>query len=225
MKVMEDGTRVPVREEGRPTVVVGVDGSPGSRAALVDAMRSASLRGARLHVVAVYELPEWRLGPTPGCPLPSRAEIETEMLAAVREMVTDVAYELGGEHLRRPEVDVVALPGDAAEVLVHAAEGADELSWATAAVVRWPARCSARSGWAACSTRPAPCGSCPPGVRHRRRATPDRRDVRPCPSPPRGTMLASTDVVAFTLVGPGPSPRTRRAAGGGACRDHGVPGG
>jgi len=127
MKVWEDGARVPAGEGGRPTVVVGVDGSPGSRAALVDAMRSASWRGARLHVVAVYEPPEWRLGPTPGSPLPSRAEIETELLAAVREMVTDVAYELGGEHLRRPEVDVVALPGEAAEVLVDAAEGADEL--------------------------------------------------------------------------------------------------
>jgi nucleotide-binding universal stress UspA family protein len=127
VKVMEDGARVPVREGCRPAVGVGVDGSPGSRAALTDAMRSASMRGARLHVVAVYEPPEWRLGPTPGRPLPSRAEIETELLGAVREMVTDVAYELGGEHLRRPEVDVVALPGQAAEVLVDAAEGADEL--------------------------------------------------------------------------------------------------
>ena len=129
MKVMEDGTRVPVREEGRPTVVVGVDGSPGSRAALVDAMRSASLRGARLHVVAVYEPPEWRLGPTPGCPLPSRAEIETEMLAAVREMVTDVAYELGGEHLRRSSGRCCSLSRVMSRggPLVHAAEGADEL--------------------------------------------------------------------------------------------------
>src|SRR3954453_6166479 len=49
----------------------------------------------------------------PGAPPPSRAEIETQLLAAVREMITDVAYELGGEHLRRPEVDVVALPGQA----------------------------------------------------------------------------------------------------------------
>jgi len=127
MKVLEDGARVPSREEGRPTVVVGVDGSPGSRAALIDAMRSASRRGAHLHVLAAYEPPEWRLGPTPGSPLPTRAEIETELLAAVRDMVTDVAYELGGEHMRRPEVDVVARPGEAAEVLVDAARGADEL--------------------------------------------------------------------------------------------------
>ena len=70
MKVWEDGARVPAGEGGRPTVVVGVDGSPGSRAALVDAMRSASRRGARLQVVAVYKPPEWRLGPTPGSPLP-----------------------------------------------------------------------------------------------------------------------------------------------------------
>lgn len=64
---------------GRPTVVVGIDGSTGSRAALVDAMRSATRRGDRLQVVAVYEPPEWRMPSPPfAVPLPSRVEIETE---------------------------------------------------------------------------------------------------------------------------------------------------
>lgn len=114
-------------EEHRPTVVVGVDGSAGSRAALADAMRSAARRGARLRVVAVYVPPEWRMGPPFAVPLPSRTEIEDELLDHVRGMVTEVAYELGGEHVHRPEVDVVARPGNPAEVLVEAARGADEL--------------------------------------------------------------------------------------------------
>ncbi|MDD7939595.1 universal stress protein [Actinomycetospora lutea] len=118
--------RTSADEDHRPTVVVGVDGSPGSRAALVDAMRSAAERGARLRVVAVYEPPEWRL-PAPPTPLPSRAEIEESLRGAVGEMVSDVAYELGGEHLVRPVISVDVEPGDAAEVLVAAARGADEL--------------------------------------------------------------------------------------------------
>jgi nucleotide-binding universal stress UspA family protein len=124
---MADEARAPAGEDHRPTVVVGVDGSPGSRAALAEAMRSASSRRARLSVIAAYEPPEWRLGPTPGAPLPSRRQIETELLHAVRGMVTDVAYELGGEHRRRPEIDVQAVAGHPAEVLVDAARGADEL--------------------------------------------------------------------------------------------------
>lgn len=116
----------PPAGQHRPTVVVGVDGSPGSRAALVDAMRSAARRGARLRVVAVYEPPEWRLPAAP-TPLPSRVEIEESLSGAVRGMVTDVAYELGGEHLVRPAVTVEVVPGDAADVLVAAAADADEL--------------------------------------------------------------------------------------------------
>jgi nucleotide-binding universal stress UspA family protein len=127
MTAMADEARTAAGEDHRPTVVVGVDGSPGSRTALTEAMRSASSRGARLRVIAVYEPPEWRLGPTPGAPLPSRRQIETELLRDVRDMVTDVAYELGGEHRRRPEIDVEAVPGHPAEVLVGAARGADEL--------------------------------------------------------------------------------------------------
>ncbi|PVZ06364.1 universal stress protein [Actinomycetospora cinnamomea] len=126
MRTLADEVRAGVGDEHRPTVVVGVDGSPGSRAALVDAMRSAARRGARLEVVAVYEPPEWRL-PLPPTPLPSRAEIEGSLLEAVHQMVTEVAYELGGEHLARPEIEVYVVPGDAAEVLVAVARDADEL--------------------------------------------------------------------------------------------------
>jgi nucleotide-binding universal stress UspA family protein len=169
MTTRADEARTPVGEEHRPTVVVGVDGSPGSRAALAEAMRSASSRGARLRVIAVYEPPEWRLGPVPGAPLPSRWELETELLHAVRGMVTDVAYELGGEHRHRPEIDVEVVPGDAGEILVDAARGADEL------VVGHRGRGAAASallgsvGWACvlhapCPVRVIPAGSPAPSA-------------------------------------------------------------
>jgi nucleotide-binding universal stress UspA family protein len=111
----------------RPTVVVGVDDSAAARAALASAMRSASRRGARLRVLSVYEPPEWRLGPAFTVPLPSRAEIESSLLERARALVRGVAYELGAEGLARPEITVEARPGRAAETLVEAARGADEL--------------------------------------------------------------------------------------------------
>ena len=83
MTTMAHETRAAVGDEHRPAVVVGVDGSPGSRAALVDAMRSAAGRAALLRVVAVYEPPEWRL-PHPPTPLPSRAEIEESLGGRLR---------------------------------------------------------------------------------------------------------------------------------------------
>lgn len=127
METMTQAAGTTADEQHRPTVVVGVDGSAGARAALAEAMRSAARRGARLHVIAVYEPPEWRLGPAFMVPLPSRAEIEDSLLAGTRDMITAVAYELGGEGLSRPEVDVEARPGRPAEVLVEAARDADEL--------------------------------------------------------------------------------------------------
>jgi nucleotide-binding universal stress UspA family protein len=41
-------------EDRRPRVVVGVDGSPGSRAALIHALTTATQRGAVLEVVSCY---------------------------------------------------------------------------------------------------------------------------------------------------------------------------
>ena len=47
----------------RPRVVVGVDGSPGARVALVTALVAAARRGARLDVVSAFPLsPVWTRG-------------------------------------------------------------------------------------------------------------------------------------------------------------------
>lgn len=127
METMTEPAERPADTGDRPTVVVGVDDSAAARAALGSAMRSAVQRGARLLVLSVYEPPEWRLGPAFMVPLPSRKEIESSLLERAKGMVTEVAYELGAEGLARPEIDVEARPGRAAEVLVEAARGADEL--------------------------------------------------------------------------------------------------
>jgi hypothetical protein len=44
------------RDGGGPRVVVGVDGSPGSRAALVHAFTTGAQRGAELEVVSSYPM-------------------------------------------------------------------------------------------------------------------------------------------------------------------------
>lgn len=114
----------------RGGVVVGVDGSPGSRRALEEAFRAAVARGVPLRVVAVYEPPEWSWGLPPagtGLPLPSRLEIEDAMLEGVDRLITEVGYELGGELGRRPPIDVEVHPGLPAEVLLDAAREADAL--------------------------------------------------------------------------------------------------
>lgn len=112
-------------------VVVGVDGSPGSRAALLAAARSAARRGDRLRVVLAYEPPEWMrargIGPAEATPAPGRLDLERAALETVRQMVTEVCDQVGEDTGTRVPVDLDALPGPPAEVLVEAARGADEL--------------------------------------------------------------------------------------------------
>lgn len=115
---------------GRKTVVVGVDGSPCSRAALGEAMRSATRRGDPLRVIMVLEPIEWMgawgYGPAAGIALPDRAEVQQEVLRSVEQMVAEVREEQGDE-VGDLEIDAEALPGRPADVLVDAARDADEL--------------------------------------------------------------------------------------------------
>ncbi|PVZ06359.1 universal stress protein [Actinomycetospora cinnamomea] len=113
------------------TVVVGADGSDASCRALRHAARSAAARGARLRVVMAYRPPEWMraraLGPadvepTPSRPVPACAELE-----ATRRMTEEVIAELRDGTGLPVDVEVVALPGDPADVLGEAARDADEL--------------------------------------------------------------------------------------------------
>ncbi|GAA4733962.1 universal stress protein [Modestobacter marinus] len=92
-----------------PRVVVGVDGSPGSRAALVYAWAAAARRGADLEVVATWSVQTVWVG---GYPLgvPSISAVREEMESRVQAMVDEV----------RGDPAVAAVPG-AADVRVTTA--------------------------------------------------------------------------------------------------------
>ncbi|GAA2558731.1 universal stress protein [Pseudonocardia hydrocarbonoxydans] len=110
-------------------IVVGVDGSAGSREALRYAMRDAARRGARLAVVRVFEPPQDRPAPYGlyGLPRPpSLDELTANVESTTRTMVGEVAAELGPEGAAVP-ADVVALLGSPAKVLVEQARRADAL--------------------------------------------------------------------------------------------------
>jgi len=87
-----------------PRVVVGVDGSAASRAALVHAMTAAARRGAHLQVVSTYSVQAVWIGGYPlGMPAMSTLREGTE--TRVRELIDEV----------RRDPAVAAVPG-AAEV-------------------------------------------------------------------------------------------------------------
>ncbi|MDD7939580.1 universal stress protein [Actinomycetospora lutea] len=116
-------------EHGR--VVVGVDGSPGSRAALREAVLAADRAGDVLEVIAAplseAELGAWGTGAWPAVPLPAPDRILEAARRSARDEVDDVLEELRDRLRSRPHVDVRVVPGHPAQVLVRAARGADRL--------------------------------------------------------------------------------------------------
>jgi nucleotide-binding universal stress UspA family protein len=125
----EHGNR-PMRAARRsPRVVVGVDGSPGSRAALVHAFAAAARRGAVLEVVATWSVQAaWGGGYPMGVPAVAtvRDEVETRVRALVEEVRRDpaVSVEPGTADVRT--VLVVSV-GPASKRLVEASGSADLL--------------------------------------------------------------------------------------------------
>jgi nucleotide-binding universal stress UspA family protein len=114
---------------GCPRVVVGVDGSDGSQAALTQAAIVATRRGARLEVVSAVPVES----PWTGSYL-----LDPSRLGAARTQTETRVRELVAETLRNPSVngagdagriayDVVVVSGPPAEHLVRIAEGADLL--------------------------------------------------------------------------------------------------
>ena len=95
-------------------IVVGVDGSPWSKAALAWAARQAELTGAVVEAVTAWELPA-----TSGLD----PQLYLDYPAAAAKMLTDAISELDSRAPVHPRVE----PGHAAEVLAEASAGAELL--------------------------------------------------------------------------------------------------
>ena len=113
---------------GRPQrsrVVVGVDGSDRSRAALAAAVDEAGRRGADVVAVAAYDLGDWR--GLPDVVLPSVEEVRADVLRGVEEMVQEVLAGTGHSGVPTPHVRIEVMRGAAADLLVEMADEADLL--------------------------------------------------------------------------------------------------
>ena len=115
--------------EAGVVVVVGVDGSPGSAAALEFAVQDALRRRARLRVVAVVPLADywggWRgtaAAYTGRWPAPPE-----DLMANARSQAQRMVDEVAADRTPLVSVDVEAVAGGPAPVLLDAAEGADLL--------------------------------------------------------------------------------------------------
>lgn len=116
-------------DRGKPRIVVGVDGSPGARAALAWALTAAARRAADVEVVAafavdLYWIDAYLLEPE------ALGEVRADTEQRARAMVADVRRDpavAGIPGAAETAVDVVVLAGGAAENLVQRAETADLL--------------------------------------------------------------------------------------------------
>jgi nucleotide-binding universal stress UspA family protein len=108
-------------------VLVGVDGSGGSRAALAAAVREAARRSAEVDVVTTYRTADpWTA--LSSVVLPSEEEVRLDLQRGAQALVEDVL----DEHRARstgavPRVRVVVTEGPAADVLVRWAADAELL--------------------------------------------------------------------------------------------------
>lgn len=104
-------------------IIVGIDGSEGSRRALVWAAHEAVLRQVPLTAITVYDpAPGYWIAPLPY--LEEDPELGKKALQAAQQEVETTLSGLG--HGTRPaEVTVKALPGPSAGVILENADDAD----------------------------------------------------------------------------------------------------
>lgn len=106
----------------RPTIVVGVDGSAGARAALRYAFADAARRNARIRVVSAFDEPSyWAVAYGMSAP-PPPADVTTGLEKAAWQVVDEVRAEQRGA----PDVpvEVRALVGSPAKLLQEQARDA-----------------------------------------------------------------------------------------------------
>jgi nucleotide-binding universal stress UspA family protein len=115
-----------LRPAGSPArVLVGVDGSPGSRAALAEAVAEAVRRDAELVVVTSY-VPADHWAQLPPASVAADEQIRKQLQADLDELVTAALAGHGGP-AGRLEVRSSVVEGPAAEVLVERSTTADLL--------------------------------------------------------------------------------------------------
>jgi nucleotide-binding universal stress UspA family protein len=110
---------------GRGTIVVGIDGSDFSRCALEFALEEAVRRNADVRAVWAFPAPEYWVGAY-GLSGTVIEDMSGELQRTARETVDAVQRERGGA-LADVAVDVRAIAGPAAPVLVEQARDADLL--------------------------------------------------------------------------------------------------
>jgi nucleotide-binding universal stress UspA family protein len=114
-----------VSERAGDRIVVGVDGSPGGRAALVWALAAAARAGAEVEVVGAVPVDPWAapyLVDVAGV-ASVRSDTEARLRASVAEAMNDPSVpEVARD--RAVPVHVTVVPGDPAEALVLRAAGA-----------------------------------------------------------------------------------------------------
>lgn len=110
-------------------VVVGMDGSPGGRAALAFALRDAARRGAAVDVVTAFDTAETlaALCGASVASIGSTAAMRTAVQVETSRLVDEVGADAAGDLDHLPAVSVTAVGGGAAEVLTTAARDADLL--------------------------------------------------------------------------------------------------
>lgn len=107
---------------GDGRVVVGVDGSAGSLAALRFAFDEAARRGTDLLVVAAFESPDLWSASYQVPVSSSLDDVQEQVLASTRRTVAGALGErLAAE--RVPRIEVTTRPGSPADVLVSASAG------------------------------------------------------------------------------------------------------
>jgi nucleotide-binding universal stress UspA family protein len=119
---------------GHRRIVCGVNGAPSARGALLEAARRAADTGALLVVITAYDAVGWSWGALASLPggdlLPvfGRRRIQAAEEATLRALVEDVLSDPGAAGVRElPAMELRAIPGQPADVLVRASAGADAL--------------------------------------------------------------------------------------------------
>jgi nucleotide-binding universal stress UspA family protein len=117
-------------------IVVGVDGSLGSDAALRWALAEAKLRGVGLRVVMAYQVPQLALGgPVVGAPgvFPSAVagedleRLRSASTAGAERVIDEALARMGADASEGIEIESAAVEGLPAETLIGAARGAELL--------------------------------------------------------------------------------------------------